>query len=248
MLSYFMPLWDQFIHHSVFVTGYKKAQKRETFMSASPGQLWPAVQSGTRRPVAICKVNVLLKYITACTWTTLVPFLNLDCLFPTEQCSWTLTLGSMASCWTASALWRASHRSSSLRAFIHCCLRTVSPRSFVMTSQQSLILNTKQEKTLRFHLTTFQSSLLMTFLSNLTAALMCSLKILNQSLHWVYPVLHYSVTSTRTHCASPLRLTGLASWSSTTSWMLPPCCQCWLWTSQMGRRFWISARHRGVKP
>lgn len=217
-------------------------------MSTSTGPIWPAVQSGTWRLVGICKVNFVWHNYCNLHTDTFVPVLHWDCVSPAEQCSWTLTLGNMGSCSTASVLWQTSHRFSNRRAFPHCCCERMPLRRFVMAHQQCQILNTKQENTLCYHLTTSPSGLVMSPISDLTATRMHSVRTFNQSLHSVCPVLHYNVTSTHTPSGFPLRPTGLASWSSTTSWMLLPCFRCWLYKSEMGRKFWIFVLLLGAKP
>lgn len=146
--------------------------------------------------------------------------------FSTEKSSWTHTPGSMPSCLTVSALWRTSHRFSNHRDFPHSCHKRTHQHWFTMAPQQCQILKTKQEMTHFCKLAAFPSALWMTLMSSLAALLMRLL----QSFHHLQSVspLHYSVTSTRIRCDSPLRFTYLDNWNSTTCWMLPHCFQCWL--------------------
>lgn len=171
----------------------------------------------------------------------------LGLLFSTEKSSWTHTLGSMRSCLTVSALWQTSHRLFNRRDFPHSCHKRMHQHWFIMALQQCQILRTKQEMTQFCKLTAFQSAPRMTLMTNL-AALLMHLKQRFHRLRSVSPLLHYSVTSTRILCGSPLNLTYLDSWSSTTSWMLPPCFQCWLLMSEMEKRFWIFALLLEAKP
>lgn len=167
--------------------------------------------------------------------------------FSSEKSCWTHMPGSMRSCLTASALWRTSHRLSNQRDFPHSCHKRMHQHWFIMALQQCQILKTKQEMTHFCKLTAFPCSALgMTLVTSLAALLMCLL----QSSHHLQPISrpHYSVTFTRIPCGSPLRLTYLDNWNSTTSWMLPPCFQFWLWRSEMEKRFWIFALLLEAKP
>lgn len=152
-------------------------------------------------------------------------FLYWGCFSAAGQFSWTLPPGSMELCSTASALWQTSHRFSIRRDFLHYSHKQMCPHCPVMVPQKCQILDTKREKTHFCSLHISPSALLMTFKSGLTVPAMHPPKIVERNYLFRFPVLHYSVTSTHSHCDSPLSLTGLASWSSTTSWTLPLCFQ-----------------------
>lgn len=217
-------------------------------MSTGSGPLWPAVPSRTWRLVAVSKVKFVWNIYCRLHADSVLPFLHWDYFSLVDQCSWTVSPGSMGSCLTALQLWQMSLRFSSHRAFPGSCHKQMSQRFLLMPPHQCPMLNTRQEKTPSCHLTVALSVPLMTHIPNLTAPLTGSVRTFNQRCCSVCCVLHYSVTSTSIHCDFPLRLTGLASWSSTTSWMPPPCFQCWLCTSGTGRRFWIFALPLEAKP
>ena len=187
--------------------------------------------------MGVCKVILFLNLlITDFTQTVFVSFIRWDFFSPAGQCSWTLNPGNMGSCWIALQPWQISHSFSSHRVSPGSCHRLTSPRW------------TRQEKTPCCPLTASPSALLMTPVLNVSASLLHSVRTFHPIRLSLCPVLLYSVTSTHTHWGFPLRLTGLASWSSTTSWTLPPCFLCWPYKSEMEKRFWIFAPPRGGKP